>query len=228
MEPLPNTRKPSTTPIDVNMDSAKTPPTVASIGTNLIINDQPMKDRDGTATPPPSTLHGTTSTEPHKRPPSPDGNKPSTFFPTALQLPPPVRHYHGPKQVPTQDETLTWSSKKCTSFVTNYIGGMSEWVPEYLLKYHILPKPSAFYNKPDPRLEVGTEDALRYLANAHHAIAEKNGTTPKAKFMTTVWWWILIPLHPLSSLKRSVANQPPRTSTCTSTPLYRLIHKSSS
>ena len=49
---------------------------------------------------------------------------------------------------------------------------MSEWVPEYLLKYNLSPKPSAFYNKPDPRLEVGTKDALHYLANAHHAIAE--------------------------------------------------------
>ena len=55
MGPSPNTRKSSTTPIDVDLDSTKTPPTTASIGTNLIINDQPMNDHDGTATPPPST-----------------------------------------------------------------------------------------------------------------------------------------------------------------------------
>ena len=35
-----------------------------------------------------------------------------------------------------------------------------------------IPKPSAFSNAYDPRLEVGTEQVLRYLANAHHAIVE--------------------------------------------------------
>ena len=35
-----------------------------------------------------------------------------------------------------------------------------------------IPKPSAFSNAQDPRLEVGTEQVLRYLANAHHVIDE--------------------------------------------------------
>ena len=97
---------------------------------------------------------GMANPEAHKLPPSPDGNKPSIVIPTALRLPPKIRHYHGPKSVPTQDEALAWSSTDYISFVTNYIGGMSDWVSDY-----------AFSNKPDPRLAVGTEDALLYLAN---------------------------------------------------------------
>ena len=49
---------------------------------------------------------------------------------------------------------------------------MSEWVPEYLLRYNLSPKPSPIFNKPDPLLQVGTEDAIRYLATAYHAISE--------------------------------------------------------
>ena len=49
---------------------------------------------------------------------------------------------------------------------------MSDWVSDYFIAYNLFPKRSTFTNKPDPRLEVGTEDALRYLANAHYAIAE--------------------------------------------------------
>ena len=45
-------------------------------------------------------------------------------------------------------------------------------MPDYLLAYNLSPKPSAFSNKLDPRVEVETEDFLRYLANAHHVIAE--------------------------------------------------------
>ena len=74
--------------------------------------------------PPPS--HGTASTLPHKMPPSPDGNKPPTVVLTDLRLPPKIRHYNGRKPVPTQDETLAWSSTDYTSFVTNYIRGMSD------------------------------------------------------------------------------------------------------
>ena len=40
---------------------------------------------------------------------------------------------------------------------------MSDWVSDYFIAYNLFPKRSTFTNKPDPRLEVGTEDALRYL-----------------------------------------------------------------
>ena len=58
---------------------------------------------------------------------------------------------------------------------------MSDWMPDYLLAHNLSPKPSTFYNKPDPCLAVGIEDALRYLANTHHAIAETNRLCSEAQ-----------------------------------------------
>ena len=131
-----------------------------------------MEDQDSTVVPPPSTPPVKTGPKSHNSPSIPDVNNPSTGSQTTLRLPPPVHHYHGSKPVPTQDEVLNWSSTEYVSFITNYIGGMSEWVPNYLLAYNLSPKPSAFSNALEPRLEVGTEYALRYLANAHYVIAE--------------------------------------------------------
>ena len=227
MEPLPNTRKPGTTPIDVDIDSTNTPPTSASINTNLTNQDQPMNDHDETDVPPPPTP-GTASPEAHKLPPSPDGNKPSTFIPTALRLLPKVRYYHGPKPVPTQEEALTWSSTKYTSFVTNNIGGMSDWVLDYLLAYNLSTKPSAFSNKLDPGLAVGTEDALRYLANTHHAIAETKRLCSEDQLHDNRMEVNPDPNTPYSISEEIGHQSTHRTFTYTSTPLYRLIHKYSS
>lgn len=49
---------------------------------------------------------------------------------------------------------------------------MPKWIPEYLLKYNLSPKPTTFSHAPDPGLDVGTEHALRYLVNIHHAMVE--------------------------------------------------------
>ena len=132
-----------------------------------------MEDQDGTVVPPLSPHLVKTDTKPPHLPSSPDVNTPSTGSQTALRLPPPVRHYHSSKPVPTQDEALKRSSTEYVSFITNYIGGMSEWVSNYLLAYNLSPKSSAFSNALDPRLEMETEHALRYLANVYHAITER-------------------------------------------------------
>ena len=54
---------------------------------------------------------------------------------------------------------------------------MAEWEPDHLLQYNLSPKSTTLSNAPDPRLEVGTEPAIRYLENTYHTIAE-----------TKKWW----------------------------------------
>ena len=76
------------------------------------------------------------------------------------------------KSVPTLKAALEWTSNDYQVFINTYTGGTTEWEPKHRLQYNISPKSTTFSNAPSLRLEVGTEPALRYLANTYHVIAE--------------------------------------------------------